>query len=117
MEKGHILQSLAERDPRRWDECLAHWTELRVRLGRSKPRPPEYYDVLYNAALCLVRQAHLNNNKEKALQAEQILKSTLTLSPKLNGPEMVGKFESLLGQAVSLRGESAAPGARTIATP
>lgn len=103
MEKGYILQSLAERDPQRYDECLAHWTDLRVRLGRSKARPPQYYDVLYNAALCLVRQARLTGNKEKSLQAEQILKSTLTLSPTLTGPAMVAKFKELLNEAASVR--------------
>jgi tetratricopeptide (TPR) repeat protein len=106
MEKGHILQSLAERDPRRYDECIAHWTDLRVRLGRSKTRPPEYYDVIYNAAFCLVRQASLNKNK-KASQAEQMLKSTLVLTPKLSGPDMVARYEALLNQAVSIRGEPA----------
>jgi tetratricopeptide (TPR) repeat protein len=104
MEKGYILQSLAESDPRRYDECLAHWTDLRVRLQRSKNRPPEYYDVIYNAALCLMRQARLSNSQPKALQAEQILKSTLTLSPKLNGPETVAKYEALLKQIEPLRG-------------
>jgi hypothetical protein len=107
MEKGYILQSLAERDQRRLDECIAHWTDVRVRLGRSKTRPPEYYDVLYNTGLCLVRQARLTSNKEKALQAEQILKSTLTLTPNLSGREMVAKYEALLNQAAALRGTAA----------
>jgi tetratricopeptide (TPR) repeat protein len=113
LEKGYILQSLAERDPRRYDECLAHWTDLRIRLQRSKTRPPEYYDVLYNAAFCLTRQARLNSSQAKALQAEQILKSTLTLSPKLNGPEMVAKYEALLSQAAALRAEPSNTTART----
>jgi len=65
--------------------------------------------VLYNAAFCLVRQASLNKNKEKAAQAEQMLKSMLVLTPKLSGPDMVAKYEALLKQAVSLRGESSTP--------
>jgi tetratricopeptide (TPR) repeat protein len=107
MEKGHILQSLAERDPKRYDECIAHWTDLRILLGRSTPRQPEYYDVLYNAAACLVQQSRLTNNKEKALQAEQMLKLTLTLNPNLNGRESVAKYNALLSQAASMRGAGA----------
>jgi len=104
LEKGYILESLAAAKPAMYDECIAHWTQLRVQLGRAKTRLPEYYEVLYNAARCLVRQARATNNKEKALQAEQMLKSTLTLSPKLSGPDMVAKYEALLKAAVILRG-------------
>jgi len=108
MEKGYILQSLAERDPRRWDDCVKHWTDLRLRLGQSKSRPPEYYDVLYNAALCLVRQAKQTGKLEKAVDARKILSATLTLSPSLNGPETVTKYETLLKSATEL-GATAAP--------
>ena len=104
MEKGNILDALAQRDPKRNAECVAHWTDLRVKLGRSKNRPPEYYEVLYNAASALVRQARVTKDKEKALLAEQMLKSTLTLTPKLSGPDMVIKYEALLKQAAQLRG-------------
>ena len=108
MEKGYILQSLAERDPRRWDDCVAHWTEFRLRLERTKPRPLEYYDVLYNTALCLVRQAKVTGNKGKALDARKVLSATLTLSPNLNGPETVAKFQALLKSAIELSGAPAA---------
>jgi hypothetical protein len=108
MEKGYILQSLSERDPRRLEQCVAHWTDLRLRLGRLAPRPPEYYEVLYNAALCLLRQARHANSQEKALQAEQMLKSTMTLSPKLSGPDMVAKYEALLKYAATMRSGPAA---------
>jgi tetratricopeptide (TPR) repeat protein len=106
MEKGNILEALAQRDPKRNEECVAHWTDLRVKLGRSKTRPPEYYEALYNAARALVRQARQSKNTEKALQAEQMLKSTLTLTPKLSGPDMVAQYDALLKQAVLLRGDS-----------
>jgi hypothetical protein len=71
--------------------------------------------VLYNAAFCLVRQARFSDGKAKAAQAEQILKSTLTLTPKLNGPNMVAKYEALLKQSDSLRGESAATARTAVA--
>lgn len=105
MEKGRILQSWAEKDPKRYDECVAHWTNIRVRLGRLKSKPPEYYEVLYNAAFCLLQQAKATKDPSKALQAEQMLKSTLTLTPKLNGPDMVVKYETLLQRATAARGD------------
>ena len=108
MEKGYILESLAMKQPAKLDEVIAHWTNLRVQLGRAKTRPPEYYEVLYNAARCLLRQARITNNKEKAIQAEQMLKSTMTLTPKLSGPDMVAKYETLLKIAATLRGAPAA---------
>jgi hypothetical protein len=104
MEKGYILQSLAERDGRRWDECVAHWTDIRLRLERTKPRPPEYYDALYNTALCLVRQSKVTGNKDKAMDARRVLSAPLTLSPKLNGPETVARFQALLKTATELSG-------------
>ena len=75
-----------------------------MRLEKTRPRPNEYYDVLYNAALGLVRQSRQTNNKDKALLAEKMLKSCLTLTPRLNGPDTVAKYEALLTAAASLRG-------------
>ena len=102
MQKGFILQALAEKDPKLYDECVAHWTSVRVLLGRSQPRPPEYYEVLYQAAYSLVRQAEQTRNGELALQAQQMLKSTLVLTPKLSGPQMVAKYDALLTQAAKV---------------
>jgi len=104
MEKGRILQDLATRDPKRYDDCIAHWTEVRVKLGAIRKRPPEYYEVLYNAAFCLVQVAQRTKDGDKALQAEQMLKSTLTLSPNLSGPDMVAKYNALATRANKLRG-------------
>jgi len=103
MEKGYIMQSLAERDPQQYDKCVTYWTKLRQRLSQSKTHKAEYYEVLYNAATCLVRQARQTSNKVKAQQAEQMLRMTLSQAPKLSGPEMVAKYEALMGQAAALK--------------
>jgi len=104
LEKGYILEAIAERNPKRSDESVAHWTELRLRLGKTKPVPPEYYEVLYNCARVLVRQSRALKDKEKALTAEKMLKSTLTLTPRLSGEDMVAKYNALLKAAILLRG-------------
>jgi hypothetical protein len=67
-------------------------------------KPPQYYEVVYNVAACLVTQAKQSNDKSKALQAEQLLKSALVLSPNLNGPEMVSRYNELLKEATKLQG-------------
>ncbi len=104
LEKGYILEAIAERNPKRTDDCVAHWTELRLRLGKTRPVPPEYYEVLYNCARILVRQARALKDKDKALTAEKMLKSPLALSPKLSGEDMVAKYNALLRAAILLRG-------------
>jgi hypothetical protein len=104
LEKGYILEAIAERNPKRSDDCVAHWTELRLRLGKTRPVPPEYFEVLYNCARVLVRQARALKDKEKALTAEKMLKATLVLTPKLSGEDMVAKYNTLLKAAILLRG-------------
>ncbi|MCI0358889.1 MAG: tetratricopeptide repeat protein, partial [Planctomycetaceae bacterium] len=104
LEKGYILEAIAERNPKRSDESVAHWTELRLRLGKTNPVPPEYFEVLYNCARVLVRQSRALKDKDKALTAEKMLKSTLVLKPKLSGEDMVAKYNTLLKAAILLRG-------------
>jgi tetratricopeptide (TPR) repeat protein len=104
MEKGHILQAWAEKDPKRYGDAIGHWSGLRTTLSRMQRKPPEYYDVVYNAAACLVAQAKQTQDKSKALQAEQLIKSSLVLSPNLNGPETVAKYNELLQEAMKFQG-------------
>lgn len=104
LEKGYILEAIAERNPKRANDCVAHWTELRLRLGKTRPVPPEYFEVLYNCARVLVRQARATKDKEKALTAEKMLKSPLALTPKLSGEDMVAKYNALLKVAILLQG-------------
>lgn len=107
MEKGRILQSWAEQDASKLQPAVAHWTELRLLLQRMRKRPPDYYEVVYNVALCLVLEAETGMDKAtKANQAEQLLKSALILSPKLNGPDTVARYKVLIDKAIALQGRS-----------
>jgi hypothetical protein len=110
MEKGRILEALAEKDPAKLDEAMAHWTDLRNRLQRAPNYRNEYYEVLYNGVNCLIRQSETSKDKtiafDRAKKAEQVLKSALVLSPKLNGPENVAKYKALLDKAIALQGKS-----------
>jgi hypothetical protein len=108
MEKGRLLQSWADTDRARFAEAVAHWTTLRTRMARMARKPPEYYEVVYNAAACLFEEGRKTSDRqvaaEKALQAEQLLNATLVLSPKLSGPEMVARYKELLHKARQLQG-------------
>jgi hypothetical protein len=104
MEKGRLLQDWAEAEPARFADAVAHWTMLRTRLARLARKPPEYYEVVYNAANCLFTESRANNDPQKALYAEQLLSATLVLSPKLSGPEMVAKYNELLSKARQMQG-------------
>jgi tetratricopeptide (TPR) repeat protein len=108
MEKGMILQDWAEKEPARFGKAVDHWVELRNRLQGQRKKPPEYYDVMYNVAACLVHEAE--NTKDKAIAldrantAEKVLKSALILSPKLNGPDTVARYKVLLEKAIAIQG-------------
>ncbi len=104
MEKGRLLQAWADIEPARFDEAVAHWTRLRTRLAHARSKPPEYYEVVYNAADCLFLAALKARDPSQALQAEQLLNATLVLSPRLNGPETVARYKDLLQRSRQLQG-------------
>ena len=68
MERGRILQSLGETDSSKFDETVAHWTDLRNKLATQKKKPPEYYEVSYNVALTLFNQFQRTKDPKKAEQ-------------------------------------------------
>ncbi len=108
MEKGRILEALAEKEPARFDGAVNHWTMVRMRLQGMRPKPPEYYEVIYHVAKCLVREAETSSvpatRADCAKQAEQVLKAALVLSPRLSGPETVAQYNELLSKALAIQG-------------
>jgi tetratricopeptide (TPR) repeat protein len=109
MERGQIVQSWAETEPDRYPQAVAQWTELRTALQNMRPRPNEYYEVVYNAAFCLAANSEHSGDKTSARQAEQLLKSVLILSPSLSGEEMVAKYNSLVERCLKLQAEKPQP--------
>ena len=121
MEKGRILQAWSKTDPSKYDDCVGHWTKIRVLLGNQKTRTNDYYEVLLNVAECLLAQSRALKQQKKdsesearALDAEKMLKSTLTLTPKLSGPVMVARFNAVIATAIKLQGRN--PNAPTTPT-
>jgi tetratricopeptide (TPR) repeat protein len=110
MEKGRILEAWAEKDSTKFSDAVTHWAMLRNRLQGLRKKPNEYYEVMYNVANCLIREAEKSTDKAKkvdgAKKAEQVLKSPMILTPKLNGPDTVARYKVLLNKAVTLQGRS-----------
>ncbi|MEN6458317.1 MAG: hypothetical protein ABFC63_05255 [Thermoguttaceae bacterium] len=110
MEKGRILDDWSELAPEHFDDAVGHWSMLCGRLQPLRRKLPEYYDVTYNVAATLVRQAEKSEDKQliadRARKAEQVLKSALILNPTLNGPDAVERYQTLLKKAISMQGRS-----------
>ncbi|MGD0382377.1 MAG: hypothetical protein ABSA77_02570 [Thermoguttaceae bacterium] len=106
MTQGRILQSWSQRDASRYAEAVAHWARLRNMLLGAVKKPPEYFEITYNLAAALYGQAAEIKDKaqaaEKAKLAEQLLKTTLVLSPNLSGPEMIEQYNALLKKVSAL---------------
>lgn len=102
IERARILQGLAGEDPSRYSEATIAWGKLRAHYQRMPKKPPVYYEIVYNTAVCLKAQADNSTDAQAGAgftkQANQLLKATLALSPSLNGPDMVAKYQVLLDE-------------------
>jgi tetratricopeptide (TPR) repeat protein len=98
LELGRCLQARAEKDPTKYDEAISQWTRIRNILQAFRKKPPEYYEVIYNASWCLYAQAYQTQEKiqDRCTQAIQLLKSAWVLNENLSGPDMVEKYKALL---------------------
>ena len=85
-EKGMILEA-----KKSWNASFAHWQALALQLNRMRPKPVEYYDAWYHAAVAL-------NKAGKPAEAKQTLGSVMRLSGTVGGPDMKAKYQELLSQ-------------------
>ncbi len=111
LELGRILQSWAEKEPRHYEEAVSQWVRVRNWLQPMRKKPPEYYEVIYNAAFCLFMQAQRSGQKadEKYTDAYKLLKSASVLNPSLSGPDMVAKYKALFEKLDAAMGPRAKP--------
>ena len=92
VEMGYLLDAKAEAKSGTWALANSYWTELARKLAQIKPRPTDYYEAWYHAALALKKQG-------KNDLARQTLASVTRLSPPdLGGPEMKAKYQDLAKQ-------------------
>jgi tetratricopeptide (TPR) repeat protein len=107
IERARVMQGWAEKDPTKFDEAMAEWIRIRNLLQPMRPKPKEYYEVIYYAATCLYLQAQKvpDQAQQKAVQAAQWLKSAMLMNKNLSGPDMVERYKALLEKLKPLLGE------------
>ncbi|WP_435006374.1 tetratricopeptide repeat protein [Tundrisphaera lichenicola] len=91
MERGYLADARAEANELAWNKSYSYWRTLALRLNGMRPKPKEYFEAWYHAAVALQRQGNL------AL-AKQTLASVMRLSPDLGDPEMKAKYQELAGK-------------------
>lgn len=96
MARAFILDDWSQKDPKKFDDAVAQWTEIRLMLGGVSKKPPEYFEVVYHCADCLFRQYEKSKDTSKLEAAQQLLKATLIQYSKLSGPDMVARYNELL---------------------
>jgi len=104
MEEGRILQSIAQitDQPDDWQAAVKLWSQLRNMLATIRKPPGELFEVTYNVSESLFRLGKVEKDKDKRAKtwtdAEKVLKAPLILTPSLNGPDTVAKYEALLAE-------------------
>jgi tetratricopeptide (TPR) repeat protein len=107
MEKGRVLQDWGGQTSAKFGDAAKHWDQTSRKLQNMSPRPAEYFEARYGLAFCLSKTG-------KKDDAVKVLRSTMTLSPAVGGPEMRGKFEGLLKE---LDPTGPPPATKTAASP
>ena len=113
MTKGRILQQWSEKEASHYPEAVRHWAKVRNTLEGMKKTPPEFYEVSYNVAACLLYQARTEKDKaegiKRALDGEKLLKSMMFKKKELNGPDMVARYKDLLTKLIVAQGRKPEP--------
>jgi len=116
MEKGQILQTMADKDPDDLPKAIAHWEWLRQNLeGMKGKKPKEFYDVTYNEALCLYQLASKKGDVEQAKDGLKLLKQLMLLDPKFRDPkrkdpELAARYGGLVHKLEELIHKLQTPG-------
>lgn len=91
MEQGYLLAAKAGAKRGSWAAAIKYWENLAMRLGQMRPRPVEYFEAWYQAALALKAGGD-------ATRARQALAGVMRLSPQVGDPTMKARYQELLGQ-------------------
>jgi len=92
MEKGYLLDAKAEaKQGATWPQAYAYWKSLALKLANMNPKPVDYFEAWYHAAVALQKQG-------KPDLARQTVASVSKLSRDLGSPEMKAKYEAFAKQ-------------------
>ncbi len=91
MEQGFLYEDWAKssKEAARWNTAYSYWSRLGQRLAAGRPRPIQYYESQYHAAIAL-------QGLGRDSQAVQTLKGVMTLSPSVGSPEWKAKYQALV---------------------
>ena len=59
VEKGYLLDAKATAKQGTWVSAFNHWKALALKLDSLKPRPSQYYEAWYQAAVALTKQGRM----------------------------------------------------------
>ena len=91
MEKGFLLDAKAAAKQGTWVAAYNHWKALALKLENQKPKPTQYYEAWYQAAVALQKQGQVD-------MARTTLRSVMRLSNNLGTPEIQARYEQLSKQ-------------------
>lgn len=103
IEECRLLETQGEMEPAKLDEAINKWSALRNRMSKLPKKPPEYYEIILGVGRCMLKKYEATKDKGQADQCEKLLKSTLALSPQLNGPDTVAKYNDMLDRCTEIR--------------
>jgi len=92
VEKAQLSEDMAMAGSGNWNAAYNRWRTLALQLEQMRPKPIEYFDAWYHAALAL-------SMEKQTTKAKQILAGVMKLSPTVGGPEMKAKYVELLSSA------------------
>jgi len=89
MTKGLLLESKATAHKGTWAASFNHWRNLALQLANKRPKPPEYFEAWYHAALALLKDG-------KPDEAKKTLNGVMRLSATVGTPEIKARYNDLL---------------------
>ncbi len=99
--KARLLQAWAEKEPARLQDAAREWAGIaRMLAGAARGRKPlpELFEANYYAASCLYMEFESTKDATKADTARKLLHTMMIKSPSLSGPDMVAKYNALIGK-------------------
>lgn len=93
IEKGYLLEAraVAENSSRAWQDSLAYWKDLALKLRQSRQSRTEGFEAWLHVARALEGL----NRKSEAIST---LKGIMTMTPSLGGPEMQAKYQEAMAR-------------------
>ena len=91
MEKGYLLDAKAAAKQGTYVVAYNHWKSLALKLANLNPKPTQYYEAWYQAAVSLQKLGQVD-------LARATLRSVMRLSSNLGSPEIQARYEQLSKQ-------------------